>query len=284
MNKITLFKVTTTFIIVVLFIQPREIKAQSKFGALTYNKAVNISGKQRMLTQKMAKTYLYLLSNPSDAKAKRDLLTTKIIFEKQNKILTANSKSTLTKNLINKVNKGWEKFNALMEGSPNIKKAKEIIDTNSILLKDVNAVVEAIILESKNAASNNLSSDDGLSEEDTELKQTINKAGKQRMLSQRLALYYFANSGNLKDKNNEARLRGVFTSLDDAITDLLISNFNNARIDQALGAAMTKWEQVKNNEDKLFKGGFNAREMYNLSNDLTRAFNKVTILYEKVKL
>ncbi|CAL2084783.1 type IV pili methyl-accepting chemotaxis transducer N-terminal domain-containing protein [Tenacibaculum sp. 190524A05c] len=282
MNKTTLFKIFALTCTVLLFAKPMNINGQSKYGMLTFNKAVNISGKQRMLTQKLAKTYLYLLGNPTDAKAKRDLLTTKIIFEKQNKILGANSQSQLTKNLISKVNKTWGKFKSLIEGVPNLKNAKEVIATNSILLKETNDVVEAVILESKNA--NNASSDDSLSEEDVELKQTINRAGKQRMLSQRLALYYFANSGSLKDKNNEARLRGVYSNIDDAITDLLISNFNNAKVEEVLGAAMAKWELVRNNEEKLFKNGFTPKEMYKLSNDLTKAFNKVTISYEKVKL
>ncbi|CAL2059652.1 type IV pili methyl-accepting chemotaxis transducer N-terminal domain-containing protein [Tenacibaculum sp. 190524A05c] len=282
MNKTTLFKIFALTCTVLLFAKPMNANGQSKYGMLTFNKAVNISGKQRMLTQKLAKTYLYLLGNPTDAKAKRDLLTTKIIFEKQNKILGANSQSQLTKNLISKVNKTWGKFKSLIEGVPNLKNAKEVVATNSILLKETNDVVEAVILESKNA--NNASSDDSLSEEDVELKQTINKAGKQRMLSQRLALYYFANSGSLKDKNNEARLRGVYSNIDDAITDLLISNFNNAKVEEVLGAAMAKWELVRNNEEKLFKNGFTPKEMYKLSNDLTKAFNKVTISYEKVKL
>ncbi|CAL2089052.1 type IV pili methyl-accepting chemotaxis transducer N-terminal domain-containing protein [Tenacibaculum sp. 190524A05c] len=282
MNKTTLFKIFALTCTVLLFAKPMNVNGQSKYGMLTFNKAVNISGKQRMLTQKLAKTYLYLLGNPTDAKAKRELLTTKIIFEKQNKILGANSQSQLTKNLISKVNKTWGKFKSLIEGVPNLKNAKEVVATNSILLKETNDVVEAVILESKNA--NNASSDDSLSEEDVELKQTINKAGKQRMLSQRLALYYFANSGSLKDKNNEARLRGVYSNIDDAITDLLISNFNNAKVEEVLGAAMAKWEVVRNNEEKLFKNGFTPKEMYKLSNDLTKAFNKVTISYEKVKL
>ncbi|CAL2089142.1 conserved hypothetical protein [Tenacibaculum sp. 190524A05c] len=282
MNKTTLFKIFALTCTVLLFAKPMNVYGQSKYGMLTFNKAVNISGKQRMLTQKLAKTYLYLLGNPTDAKAKRDLLTTKIIFEKQNKILGANSQSQLTKNLISKVNKTWGRFKSLIEGVPNLKNAKEVVATNSILLKETNDVVEAVILESKNA--NNASSDDSLSEEDVELKQTINKAGKQRMLSQRLALYYFANSGSLKDKNNEARLRGVYSNIDDAITDLLISNFNNAKVEEVLGAAMAKWEVVRNNEEKLFKNGFTPKEMYKLSNDLTKAFNKVTISYEKVKL
>lgn len=79
-------------------------------------------------------------------------------------------------------------------------------------------------------------------------------------------------------------LNNVFNEIDGAITMLLISNFNNAQIDEKLGVAMTKWEDVKNNKEKLMNQGFKPSEMYKISNDLTKAFNAVTSLYEKVKI
>ena len=79
-------------------------------------------------------------------------------------------------------------------------------------------------------------------------------------------------------------LSNVFNEIDGAITMLLISNFNNEKIDEKLGVAMTKWENVKNNKEKLMNQGFKPSEMYQISNDLTKAFNAVTGLYEKVKI
>ena len=104
------------------------------------------------------------------------------------------------------------------------------------------------------------------------------------MLSQRLALYYFANQPTLKSKNSEQMLNNVFNEIDGAITMLLISNFNNDQIEEKLGTAMTKWEKIKNNKSKLMEQGFKPAEMYKLSNDLTKAFNGVTVSYEKTKL
>jgi len=251
------------------------------YGDMTFNKAVNISGKQRMLTQKMGKIYLYLLDNPDDFKAQKDLKITKIIFEKQLGILEKNTQNPLTLARINDVKSTWKKYKEFLDSEPNRKDAVKIINTNTTILKYANNVVNAIIQESK---GDNHSDDSYLIEEDSELKNIINKAGRQRMLSQRLALYYFANKPGLKTDGTTNKLNGVFGELDEALDYLLISSFNNERIDESLGDVMTLWEDVKTNKDRFLKQGYKDTEIYKLSNDLTKTFNTITNLYEKVRV
>lgn len=272
--------ITKTVFICVLFFTVHICYSQAnKYGKLSYNKAINVSGKQRMLTQRMGKIYLYLLSNPNDFKAKNDLKITKIIFEKQNLILKQNSSSTLTKNRIKEVEDLWVKYKQFIESSPNKKDAVKVVNTNSTILKYANNVVNAILLESKGSAA-----DSYLEEEESELKAAINKAGRQRMLSQRLGLYYFANKPNLKTSNSNTKLESVFTEIDNSINDLLISSFNNDRIDEALGEVMSLWDDVKTNKSRLLKQGYSDSEIYKMSNSLTKYFNKITTLYEKTKV
>ena len=270
-----------TILMLFLFLVLQATYSQEgSYGKLSFNKAINISGKQRMLTQRMGKIYLYLLNNPNDFKAKKDLKISSIIFEKQNLILEKNTKSGLTRSRIEEVKNTWKKYKAFITSIPNGKEAIKVINTNSTILKQANSVVEAILLESKQ----NINSDIYIAEENTELKIIINKAGKQRMLSQRLALYYFANKPNLKTPNITTRLEKVYAEIDNALSDLLISSFNDDRVDDTIGEVMGLWEDVKINKERLFKQGYKDIEIYNLSNDLTNLFNRVTNLYEKTKI
>ena len=275
---------TTTLLLILSFLLNLSNSYGQEYGDLSFNKAVNISGKQRMLTQRMGKIYLYLLDNPSDYKASKDLKITKLIFAKQLSILEKNAGASATKKRLKEVRSTWKKYEEFLNSEPNKEDAVKIINTNTTILKYANNVVNAIIEESKGKKANSRERTEGLKEEDGELKQVINKSGRQRMLSQRLALYYFANKPGLKNEKVKNKLDKVFTELDDALNELLISNFNNGRIDESLGEVMSLWDDISTQKERLFKQGYEDYAMYKLSNDLTKTFNTITNLYEKVKI
>ena len=286
-KKFTLKSVIVLFLVGIVLSSSNTIQAQlnNKFGILDFNKAVNISGKQRMLSQKMSKSYLYLITNPNDKQAKKDLLTSKIIFEKQNGIIRQNANFKSTKDKISRVDRIWKEFKTIIESTPNYDNAKRILDINTDLLKASNDVVSAVVLEAKgiNQSDEEILEDDNDAEKDSELKKIINISGRQRMLAQRLGFYYYANQATLKNKNSEQMLRNVYNEIDGAITILLISDFNNTKIEEKLGVAMSKWNTLKDKKEKLFNQGLKLNEMYILSNELTNAFNEITSLYDDVK-
>jgi len=101
------------------------------------------------------------------------------------------------------------------------------------------------------------------------------------MLSQRLALYYLANQDKLQTEKTKTILATTFTKLDDAITQLLISDYNTNDIEETLATSMVIWQDVRNNKNKLLKQGFAKEVIYDKSDELTTVFNKLTLLYEK---
>jgi len=104
------------------------------------------------------------------------------------------------------------------------------------------------------------------------------------MLSQRLALYYYATKPNLKASNVLSKLDAVFNEIDEALSFLLISNFNDERVDAALGDVLEIWDGIMSNKERLFKHGYSDSEIYEMSNQLTKLYNVATNSYEKVRV
>ncbi len=284
-KRFTIYCITT-----LLFFSCVIANAQmnDKYGAFTYKKAINVSGKQRMLTQKMSKAYLYLLRHPEEASAKTHLMTSKVIYEKKNDILLENTTFKETKNKIGSVKLVWKDFKKAIDGTPTYENAKKILDLNTDLLKASNNVVQSIIKESKivkkNTASDEYELDDANTAERTELLKIINICGRQRMLAQRLALYYFANESLLKNSSTTSTLNFTFNELDGAINMFTMSEFNTPAIDEKVGYAITKWEFFKKNRKQLTNNTLDYKDMYKRCDELTNIFNEITSLYEKVSL
>lgn len=270
-------KYTLTLILFTVISYCNSYAQSLNYGDISYNKAVNISGKQRMLSQKMSKAYLLMAKGVKDEKIKRELNSSKFIFKKQLEILKANASSSSTKLYIKSIYKLWNKFNVLLSDTPpNISTSKQIIDLNTALLKACNNLV--VDIEAKSNYDNKF-----FENNNQELVKIINVSGKQRMLSQRLCLYYIASVMFPKDKATyRTMLSKVFDEFDSVIGYLLINGYNTTESEEELGAIMAIWEKFQANKSDFLDGKYNLVEVYSTTNALTTSFNKVTGIYEIV--
>ncbi len=268
---------TIIILIVIVLFNPKHVTGQSQnFGSINYNKAVNISGKQRMLSQKMSKAYLLLSKGVNNEKIKKELTSSKFIFERQLDILNQNAKSSSTKLYLRKVYGLWTEFKGIINETANLNNSLKIMNLNTELLSACHQVVKSI--ETSSNYSNKF-----FSNNDQELVKTINVSGKQRMLSQRLCLYFTAIKVFPKYKSEyQMVLKEVFEEFSDVISYLLINTYNTTETEEEIGVVMAAWENYQANKKKFLDGDFELIDVYNVTNDLTKSFNKITGLYELV--
>ncbi len=267
-------KTPFTLIFITLLVITSSFSQSQDYGAISYNKAINISGKQRMLSQKMSKAFLLISKGVDNEEIKKELNSSKFIFEKQLDILSKNAPNSAIKLSIKEVKKIWLKFKEVISSPPNYINSEEVMKLNTKLLSKCHELVLGIETSSKynNQFFKNKNQD---------LANTINVSGKQRMLSQRLCLYYTASLMFPDQKNEyESVMNKIFDEFDSVIGDLLINSYNTTEIEEELGNIMGTWEKFQTNKRGFLNGTFSLEDVFNTTNTLTKSFNKITGVYE----
>lgn len=247
------------------------------YGKISYEKATNLSGKQRMLSQKIAKVVVLKLGGADTPALRSELNSSKTIFERNLQILRTNgmSQSSKVRASIKSESLEWNKFKNFIDKP--INDMDQLLSMSEELLKKCHSVVLAIEEESK--FNNQLGYSNGLSQVKVE---TINVAGKQRMLSQKLCKYYAACKVFVKGKKADVacnRYMLIFNEMNNAVNDLLVNELNTAEIDAVLSDILNVMGGLEQNKKDFKDNRIALGEMINTTNTLLELFNKATSLY-----
>lgn len=236
---------------------------------------INIAGKQRMLSQKIAKAYLMKALGYNNASVNKDLSISKIIFQRNIETLSSNSTSVFNskvKSAVDVESNSWKSFARILELPQNKNNANRVLQGSNELLKSAQNVVATMENESVNiakyASSKNLLS-------------TINLSGKQRMLSQRACVYYLA-AKLFNKKSNFDMLSAVFHDIDSALLTLLNNDLNSPDVEEAIGNALLTFEDLRSKRESFLNGNVSPELVFEATNTLTKNFDKVTHLYSEL--
>ncbi|MEW8626538.1 MAG: type IV pili methyl-accepting chemotaxis transducer N-terminal domain-containing protein [Candidatus Thiodiazotropha sp.] len=261
--------------------------------ASEYAVVINLSGRQRMLTQKMSKEML-LIANNIDAEANRANLekTAKLFDTTLAGLRDGNAEMGLpategkvTLKQLAKINKLWGEFNMVVAevvkgGSVDITKVAEL---NLPLLKNMNTAVRLYEKEAKKVTGKSA----GV---------VINLAGKQRMLTQKMSKEMSLVALNHDAENNKTNLRSTASLFDRTLKGLLDGD-NDLELpgtkDQAIRAQLTVvadlWKGFKplveraSNIDSKGVSKEDLVKMSKLNLPLLKEMNKAVKMYEQLE-
>jgi len=253
------------------------------YGNISYEKATNISGKQRMLSQRIAKVFLIKQAGANGAELNKEFTSSLQLFQRNLSILETNSKNTSSKikASIKKEQSQWELFKGKLT-APNKPSTMQVINMSQSLLASAHALVLAIEEESmySNEFTDNNSND--------QLKvETVNISGKQRMLSQRLCLYYTAcrlyKREKLDSKGLCQEVEKIYGEMNSSLNSLLINDLNSFEIEENIGKILGLFNEIENNKRDFFNNKLPLSKIMSLSNSITSSYNIVTGQYASLK-
>lgn len=272
-------KLKSTFALILIIFTTNSFIAQNKtYGKISYEKAVNLAGKQRMLSQKIAKVKVLKSVGASTVALKAEFNSGMTIFERNLKILELNSKgqgSKLKAGLRSEATE-WARFKEIMEKpNPDI---QVVLESAEALLLASHKVVYAI--EEESMYSKQLS----IVEESKQVKvKTVNIAGKQRMLTQKLCLYYAACRAFKKGKNADIacqQYKNIYLSMDSIVNELMVSELNSSEIDVTIAQILGVLDSDINSQKKVFfDNKIPLQKVIQTTSKLLELFNKLTGQY-----
>lgn len=250
------------FLVSLLF----ALATASHAEVISINDAINKAGRQRMLSQRIAKAYLQLGQHADESRARRVLDDSITLFDRQLVELKNYAPTPEIRQTYQQLQQSWIQYKDLLVGSsPSLANGKKIV-----------ALADEI-LELTQRGTRQFEKQAG-----TQAGRLLNLAGQQRMLSQRMAAQYYALNWGIAKENAITQLDKARDDFRRALSELSAASANNARIQDELRLAEQQWAFFDNAVSQ--RGGDSeqrlALNVSTTSERLLETMEQVTTLFE----
>ena len=253
LKKITLLFISLLFLSSISFAQ--------KISKANASKLIDIAGKQRMLSQRIAKDYLYIGKNIATSKADKQLKESLSEFFKiHNELIMLISDSEI-KNLLDFVTLSSNELKEIANRDFTLDNAHLILDLTESMLEGNQYIVDSLKKSHK------------IQESDI-----LEKSAKQRMLSQRIAKYYIAYQVGIQDENTVNNMKDTVKEFSKNLKELLAKKDNGSKIDKKLKEIDRLWKIVHKFYNNIEKGGL-PLIVFNTTDNITKKMDEITKLY-----
>ena len=251
--------------------------------AFDYSSAINIAGRQRMLTQKLSKEIMMIANGINVEATQQEATKTKKLFGNSLDNLREEAPSDITRISLERVVYKWRGFLPLSEAAvkrddviPEVVEA--VSERNMPLLRTMNRAVQMYVREAGSGAN--------------QYAEEVNLSGRQRMLTQKMSKeFYLITYGHEVEKNQQS-LKNTMRLFESTLESLVKGNKNlglspapNENILAQLKEVDTKWKAFKVQLNTALNGTAtrtNMRAVAGQNMPLLKSMNAAVQMYAKL--
>ncbi|SCZ53581.1 type IV pili methyl-accepting chemotaxis transducer N-terminal domain-containing protein [Thiohalomonas denitrificans] len=185
---------------------------------------IDQAGAQRMLSQRIVKAYSQLVIDVDKSEARSQLKEAVTRFGEQLKRLEQNAPNDDVRTALSNVRRLWGPFKSIATGPANREGMLLLSNSDGKLL----AAAHDVVIKLQNTS--------GMPQ-----AQLVNTAGRQRMLSQRIAKLYVLISSGIQDAGIREELQRARYEFEGAMADLKSAPENTLEIQQGLAEVERQW-------------------------------------------
>jgi hypothetical protein len=230
--------------------------------------AINKAGRQRMLSQRLAKLHAQLLLNINTKKALKTMDESVALFDSQLSELKAFSPTPDIRGLYAQLDQLWGPYRSAVYTMPSMASLKQVAQINEDVLKTAHAATVALEKHSGTTSS-----------------RLLNISGRQRMLSQRAAKFYLFRSAGLGGTEVESGLASARKEFQVGLAELKEAPQNTEKIKRQLLVAESQWAFFTHALDNYTPGTQNVTHLEYVtvsSENLLEVLDNITGLYQSV--
>lgn len=226
---------------------------------------VNVSGRQRMLTQRIVKAYVQVGLGITPDVSRRQLNDAVVLFEQQLGLLKRNVSDTQSRRSLAGMEKQWRRLRQTATGPVGRANVETLLTVSEALLTAAHQLTLA--LQSRSAVPT---------------ARLVDMSGRQRMLSQRMAKYYLARAWGVQSAADGRELGSARAEFEGALAALRNAPENTPQIKQELDAVAAQWEWFKS-ALALEGAASYSQVVAHASEAILNSMELVTSLYEKLR-